>query len=121
VLVDRYGQRRLILPSGAVHAGAVIALAIMLRTGAPNWLLVLPALVFGFSYISVASLVRARGRTCWTAGPSSPLRSRSSRCWTSDLRRRAVDRDGARHPGDPVLVLYLGVALIAGGRSGCRR
>src|SRR5581483_4783630 len=60
VLVDRYGQHRLIPPCGVVHAAAVLTLAGLLRAGAANWLLVIPAVVFGFSYLSVGSLVRAR-------------------------------------------------------------
>src|SRR5512146_379345 len=60
VLVDRYGQRRLLVPTGVVHAAAGVVLAILLRSDAPNWLLTIPAVLFGFSYLSVGSLVRAR-------------------------------------------------------------
>lgn len=60
VLIDRYGQRRLILPSTVVHVAAVVATAVLVRTAAPDWLLVFPVVVFGFTFLSVGSLVRAR-------------------------------------------------------------
>jgi MFS family permease len=62
VLIDRYGQRRLILPATGVHVAGVVALAVLVRTNAPDGLLVVPTVVFGISYLSVGSLVRTR----WT-------------------------------------------------------
>lgn len=62
VLVDRFGQRRLLLPATAVHVLGVLALAVLIRTDAPHWLLVVPTVVFGVTLLSVTSLVRAR----WT-------------------------------------------------------
>jgi MFS family permease len=59
-LVDRHGQARLILPSTAVHVAAVAALVAMVLIGLPTALLAVPAVVMGFSYLSVGSLVRAR-------------------------------------------------------------
>jgi MFS family permease len=116
VLVDRYGQRRLILPCSAVHAAAVVALAVLLRTGAPNWLLVAPTLVFGFTYLSVASLVRAR----W----SYQLEGRPELATAMSVESVLDEVIFVVGPlvatvlatrADPVLVLYLGVALVAGG------
>ena len=60
VAIDRYGQRRVLLPAGAVHLAIGVAFAIMLKTDAPNWSLVLPAVVFGAFYLPFGSLVRAR-------------------------------------------------------------
>jgi MFS family permease len=60
VLIDRYGQRRLIRPAAVVHLAGVVGLIVLLHTGAPNGWLVVPCVVFGFSYLPVASLVRAR-------------------------------------------------------------
>ncbi|WP_375474588.1 MFS transporter [uncultured Jatrophihabitans sp.] len=60
VLIDRFGQRRLVLPATAVHVAGVVTLAVLVRTDAAHWLLVLPTVLFGFSYLSVGSLVRAR-------------------------------------------------------------
>ena len=60
VLIDRLGQRRLILPSTIVHIAAVVTTAVLVRTSTPDWLLVFPTVVFGFTFLSVGSLVRAR-------------------------------------------------------------
>src|SRR4051794_4846065 len=60
ILVDRYGQRRLLFPAGAMHLASGIGFAVMLKTGAPDWSLVLPAVIFGFAYLPFGSLVRAR-------------------------------------------------------------
>ncbi len=116
VLVDRYGQRRLILPSGAVHAVAVVALAIMLRTGVPDWLLVVPALVFGFTYLSVASLVRARWSNLLDGRPelATALSVESVLDELIFVVGPLIATVLATH-AEPVLVLYLGVALVAGG------
>ena len=59
-LVDRYGQRRLILPATTVTLAATVTLAFLLEADAPDWALVLPTVTAGFSYLSVGSLVRAR-------------------------------------------------------------
>jgi MFS family permease len=59
-LIDRYGQGKLLLPSSAVTLGSTIALAFLLENDAPNWVLVIPTAIAGFSYLSVGSLVRAR-------------------------------------------------------------
>lgn len=115
-LVDRYGQRRLILPSGVVHAAAVVALAIMLRTDAPNWSLAVPAFVFGVTYLSVASLVRARWS--YLLGGRPELASALSVESVLDELIFVVGPLIATvlaTQADPVLVLYLGVSLVAGG------
>jgi MFS family permease len=59
-LVDRYGQRRVVLPATAVHLFADAALIGLFETHAASWTLVAPAVVLGFSYVSVVSIVRAR-------------------------------------------------------------
>lgn len=59
-LVDRLGQRRVLLPASAVHAAAALVLGVLLHQRAPQWSYLLPATVLGFSYLSVGSLVRAR-------------------------------------------------------------
>ncbi len=59
-LADRHGQRRVLLPGAAVHAAGVATFAVLLSNDVPDWLLAVPVVVFGFSYVSVASLVRAR-------------------------------------------------------------
>jgi MFS family permease len=116
VLVDRHGQRRLILPCGAVHAAAVVALAVLLRTSAPDWLLVVPAVVFGFSYLSVGSLVRARWANLLDGRPelSTALSVESVLDEVIFVVGPLIATLLATR-ADPVLVLYLGVVLVAGG------
>jgi MFS family permease len=59
-LVDRYGQRRVLLPATAVHLAAAAVLGLMVQAGAPDGALLLPTVVLGFSYLSVGSMTRAR-------------------------------------------------------------
>ena len=59
-LVDRYGQSRVLLPASAVHIGAVGVIVALVQADAPDWALVAPTVICGFSYLSVGSLVRAR-------------------------------------------------------------
>jgi MFS family permease len=116
VLVDRYGQRRLLLPCAVVHAIGVVTLAVLLRTNAPNALLVVPALVFGFSYLSVGSLVRARWAYLFDGKPE--LATALSLESVLDELIFVVGPLIATllaTQADPVLVLYLGVALVVGG------
>ncbi|MCW2657970.1 MAG: putative arabinose efflux permease, family [Jatrophihabitans sp.] len=114
--VDRYGQTRLILPCAAVHAAAVLAMAIMLRTGAPNALLVVPALIFGFSYLSVASLVRTRWSYVYDGRPelATALSVESVLDEVIFVFGPLVATLLATQ-AEPVLVLYLGVGLVVAG------
>jgi MFS family permease len=116
VLVDRYGQSPMILPCSALHAVAVIALAVMLRSGAPNWSLVIPAVAFGFTYLSVASLVRARWSHLFDGRPelATALSVESILDEVIFVAGPLIATVLATQ-ADPVLVLYLGVALVAGG------
>lgn len=59
-LADRFGQRRVTLPATAVHAVAAVLLIVLFETHAPDWTLIAPTFLLGFSYVSVVSLVRAR-------------------------------------------------------------
>ena len=58
--VDRFGQRRVLVPAAVAHAAAVAGLVVLAKASAPDWSLVLPTVVFGFSYLPIGSLVRAR-------------------------------------------------------------
>jgi MFS family permease len=116
VAVDRYGQRRLILPCAAVHTAAVVALALMLHTGSPNWLLAVPTVVFGFTYLAVGSLVRAR----W----SYQLDGRPQLTTALSLESVLDELLFVLGPliatllatqTEPVLVLYAALALVVGG------
>jgi MFS family permease len=62
-LVDRYGQRRALLLSLAVHSVGTLALVISAQFSAPNWMLLATAALSGAAALQVGSLVRAR----WSA------------------------------------------------------
>jgi nitrate/nitrite transporter NarK len=61
--VDRYGQRRTLLVSLAVHSAGTLALVISTQLSAPNWILLATAALSGAAALQVGSLVRAR----WSA------------------------------------------------------
>jgi MFS family permease len=116
VLVDRFGQRRLILPAGVVHAGSGVLFAIMLKTGVPDWLLVPPALAFGFSYLAVGSLVRARWSNLLDGKPelSTALSVESVLDEVIFVVGPLIATVLATQL-DPVLVIYLGVGCVSVG------
>jgi MFS family permease len=62
-LVDRYGQRRALLMSLAVHSAGTLALVLSAQLSAPNWVLFATAALSGAAALQVGSLVRAR----WSA------------------------------------------------------
>ena len=59
-LVDRLGQRRVVLPELAAHVVGLAALVACVQAGAPAWTLFPTAAVFGGAYPPIGSLVRAR-------------------------------------------------------------
>jgi MFS family permease len=59
-LSDRLGQRRLLIPASIVHIAATIVLAVCVIAKWPDWTLIAPTAIAGFTYLSVGSLVRAR-------------------------------------------------------------
>jgi MFS family permease len=116
VLVDRYGQRQLLLPVGVVHAGSGIAFALMLKTGTPDWTLVPPAIVFGLSYLPVGSLVRARWSNLLDGKPelSTALSVESVLDEVIFVLGPLIATVLATQ-SDPVFVLYLGITLVSSG------
>jgi MFS family permease len=68
-LVYRYGQTRMLLPASAVHLAAVAVMCVLAETNSPQWTLLLPAVVCGFAYLSVGSLIRARWSTALAGRP----------------------------------------------------
>jgi MFS family permease len=58
--VDRYGQRRVLLLSLAVHSAGTLALVISAQVSAPTWTLLATAALSGAAALPVGSLVRAR-------------------------------------------------------------
>ncbi len=62
-LVDRYGQRRVLLMALAVHSAGTLALVLSAHLSAPRWMLFAAAALSGSAALPVGSLVRAR----WSA------------------------------------------------------
>lgn len=115
-LVDRYGQRALLIPSTAVHIGSVITLAVLLESAAPDWTLLPPIFVAGFAYLSVGSIIRAR----W----SLALAGRPELATAYSLESILDEVIFVIGPlvatliatnVDPVIVLYVSMALVAAG------
>jgi MFS family permease len=59
-LVDRYGQRRILLPASAVHVGGIGVVCLLAKLHSPQWTLLIPTAVAGFGLLAVGSLIRAR-------------------------------------------------------------
>jgi MFS family permease len=59
-LVDRYGQRRILLPVTAVHVLSVAVLILLAQRHYSQWSFIAPAAIVGITYLPVGSLVRAR-------------------------------------------------------------
>ena len=115
-LVDRHGQRRVLVPASVVHAVAVLTLAVLLQARAPDWTLLAPTVIAGFTYLPVESLVRAR----WSAvlGGSPELSTAYSLESTLDemifvLGPLIATLIATR--ASPILVLYVGVTLVTVG------
>jgi predicted MFS family arabinose efflux permease len=68
-LVDRLGQRRVLLPSVAVHAVWLIGFIVLTSRDAPTWMLFLTAAGAGLFAPSVGSMVRARWGYVLGSGP----------------------------------------------------
>jgi MFS family permease len=62
-LVDRYGQRRVIIPMAAAFAAGVAGLILAVQLGAPSWAFFPPGIVAGASMPSLGPMSRAR----WSA------------------------------------------------------
>jgi MFS family permease len=115
-LADRFGQRHVTLPATAVHVSAGAAMIALLEARAPEWTLVLPTFVFGFAYVSVVSLVRARWAYVLNGRPE--LSTAFSLESTLDEVVFIVGPLLATLVAtqlDPVLVLVIGVTLVAFG------
>lgn len=115
-LVDRYGQRALLIPSTAVHIASVITLAVLLEAGTPDWTLLPPIFLAGFAYLSVGSLIRAR----WSLALAGRAELATAYSLESILDEiifvigPLVATLIATHV-DPVIVLYVSMALVAAG------
>jgi MFS family permease len=68
-LVDRLGQRRVLVPAVAVHAVCLLGFVAMVSAGAPSWTWFLTAAATGASAPPIGSLVRARWGYVVEPGP----------------------------------------------------
>ncbi|HEX5566347.1 MAG TPA: MFS transporter [Streptomyces sp.] len=59
-LVDRFGQRAVLLPGVLLHAASVVLLVVLALSRAPLWALLLAAVPAGASMPQVSAMVRAR-------------------------------------------------------------
>jgi MFS family permease len=110
---DRLGQSRVLVPATVVHVAATILLAICFTQNWPEWSLVAPTAVAGFTFLSVGSLVRARWSYVLAGRPE--LGTAYSLESTLDEVIFVVGPLIATVIAtqlDPVIVLYVSVALI---------
>src|SRR5437868_9003680 len=68
-LVDRYGQRRMIIPLAGLNAVALITLMLCVYLGLPHWTYYVSGFVVGASSISLGSMVRARWSHLYAGSP----------------------------------------------------
>ncbi len=68
-LVDRLGQRRVLMPLCVVFALAVTGLVLAVQLGAPDWVLFLPGILAGASMPVLGPMVRARWSTLLAGSP----------------------------------------------------
>jgi MFS family permease len=117
-LVDRYGQRRILVPATVVTLGSIAVLSALLEADAPDWTLVPPTFVAGFAYLSVGSLVRARWSLVLAGRPelSTAYSLESVLDEVIFVVGPLVATLVATH-ADPVIVLYVCGALIGIGAA----
>jgi MFS family permease len=70
VLVDRYGQHRMLPPFLTAHAASVASFAVLLLIRAPQWTLLPPALLMGVTLLNIGALIRARWSAVWSDEPA---------------------------------------------------
>jgi MFS family permease len=115
-LVDRFGQGRLLLPASGVHAAAVVLLAVLLQADAPDWTLLAPAVLAGFAYLSVGSLIRARWSFALAGTPElSTAYSLESTLDELIFVTGPLIASVIATQVEPLLVLYVGLALVLSG------
>ncbi len=115
-LVDRHGQRRVLLPATVVTLAAIGLLAVLLKAGAPDPALLAPTFLIGFSYVSVGSLVRARWSLVLAGRPElSTAYSVESVVDEVIFVVGPLIATLVATRADPVDVLYVSVVLIGAG------
>lgn len=68
-LVDRYGQRSMLLRFALLHLGFAACFAVLITVRAPLWTLLPPAIGMGGSFLTVGALIRARWSYVWADEP----------------------------------------------------
>ncbi|HEU5268846.1 MAG TPA: MFS transporter [Jatrophihabitans sp.] len=68
-LVDRFGQRPVLLRFALAHLVFVLCFAVLSTVRAPLWTLLPPAIGMGASFLSISALVRARWSYVWADAP----------------------------------------------------
>jgi MFS family permease len=113
-LVDRYGQRRILLPASTAHVAAVAVLAVLIQTHSPQWTFVPPTIVCGFAYLSVGSLIRARWSHVLAGRPElSTAYSLESTLDEVIFTAGPLLATLIATQLDPVLVLVVGIVLVS--------
>ncbi|HEV7206497.1 MAG TPA: MFS transporter [Jatrophihabitans sp.] len=113
---DRLGQRRVLVPMSLVHAVAAVLLALFFSLDLPDWTLVAPTAIAGFSYLSVGSLVRARWSYVLAGRPElGTAYSLESTLDEVIFVLGPIIATVIAVQVKPVLVLYLAVALVLAG------
>jgi MFS family permease len=80
-LVDRFGQRRVMLPCCLTSAGMLVVMIVAIQLHAPGWVLFFPAAISGFVAGSPGALVRAR----WAHATKNPAQLHSALSLESTL------------------------------------
>lgn len=113
---DRLGQRRILLPATLVHVAATVLLAVCFTADWPDWTLVVTTAVAGFTYLSIGSLVRARWSYLLAGKPElGTAYSLESTLDEVVFVLGPLIATVIATQLDPVLVLYVAVALILAG------
>ena len=60
LLIDRFGQTRLLLPAALAHAASALALVVLYQLHVPDAVIAVPVVGLGLSYLPIGSLVRSR-------------------------------------------------------------
>jgi MFS family permease len=121
-LVDRHGQSRVLLPASAVHVAAAVTIILLALADAPDWMLMAPTVVCGFSYLAVGSLVRARWSYVLAGRPElATAYSLESTLDEVIFTAGPLVATVVATQLDPVLVLVIAAGLVAAGTVWLRR
>ncbi|MDQ2839199.1 MAG: MFS transporter [Actinomycetota bacterium] len=70
ILVDRFGQHRMLPRFLLGHLVAAGVFAVLLTVRAPLWTLLVPALLMGVTLLNIGALIRARWSRLWADDPA---------------------------------------------------